>query len=125
MELANLIAGWIGILLGFVSGMISGLFFAREAWLGGYDSWTRRMVRLGHISFFGLGFINLAFALTLPRLSPEYDPVWTAWLFIIGAATMPAVCYLSAYRKGFRHLFAVPVGSLLIGIVLFISQGLI
>jgi len=32
---------------------------------------------------------------------------------------MPLVCYLSAYRRGFRHLFAVPVLSLVLGVALF------
>ena len=51
----NLFLGWLWILLGFVSGMALGMFFHRENWLGGYGSFKRRMYRLGHISFFGLG----------------------------------------------------------------------
>ena len=53
--------------------MVLGLFFHRENWLGGYASLKRRMYRLGHISFFGLGAVNLLFWLTvksLPALSP-------------------------------------------------------
>jgi hypothetical protein len=37
--------------------------------------------------------------------------------FIVGAATMPTVCFLSAWRKPFRHLFFVPVGAVLIGVI--------
>jgi len=51
----NLTAGWLGILAGVVSGCAIGLFFHRADWLGGYASFRRRMTRLGHISFFGLG----------------------------------------------------------------------
>jgi hypothetical protein len=58
---ANLTLAWLWILLGFVSGMVLGLFFHRENWLGGYGSFQRRMYRLGHISFFGLGAVNALF----------------------------------------------------------------
>ena len=65
MEQINLFAAWVGILLGFIAGAVPGLFFDRESWLGGYGSWRRRLIRLAHISFFGLGFINLGYALSL------------------------------------------------------------
>ena len=53
---------WIGMLLGVVSGAIIGVYFTREDWMGGYGSHRRRLTRLGHISFFGLGFVNFFFA---------------------------------------------------------------
>ncbi|HMF37455.1 MAG TPA: hypothetical protein VKF17_12475, partial [Isosphaeraceae bacterium] len=60
----NLTVAWLAILLGLISGTLLGLFFHREDWLGGYGSWRRRMLRLGHISFFGTGLLNLSFALS-------------------------------------------------------------
>ena len=54
-------SGWSGFLGGVLSGAVMGLLFHREDWLGGYGSRERRMVRLGHISFFGIGLINLFF----------------------------------------------------------------
>ena len=110
-------AGWIGMLLGVASGAVIGMFFHREDWMGGYSSYRRRLTRLGHISFFGLAFVNFCFAFTqsvLPLAAP-----WNAtamWGFLIGAATMPTVCFLSAWRKPFRHLFFIPVGGVLVGI---------
>lgn len=67
----NLQAAWIGLLLGCVAGAIPGLSFYGSDWLGGYASWQRRLTRLAHISFFGIGFINLAFALTARALGLE------------------------------------------------------
>lgn len=119
MESLNLHAGWIAILLGFTSGMVIGLFFHDDDWMGGYDSFRRRMIRLGHIAFFGLGFTNLAYALSVKVFSLRAEPV-TSVLFVIGLAFMPAVCFASAYRKPFRHLFAIPVLSLLFAIILFL-----
>ncbi|MEE9441592.1 MAG: hypothetical protein V3V99_02870 [candidate division Zixibacteria bacterium] len=119
MENINLYAGWIGIFLGFVSGAVPGMFFYKEDWLGGYASWRRRMIRLGHIAFFGIGFINLAYALTLLTLNHPGYPI-TSIMLIIGAISMPVVCYLSAFRMYFRHLFFIPVLSLVLGVGVFL-----
>lgn len=114
----NLYAAWIGFLLGAIAGAISGMFFDRETWLGGYADWRRRMVRLGHISFFGIGLLNLGFFLTVETLSVQAGVRLPAYLMIVGAVTMPLVCYLSAYRKGFRHLFFVPAGTVTLALAL-------
>src|SRR5580692_546520 len=105
----NLWAAWIGILAGMVSGAAFGIFFHDESWLGGYDSWPRRLLRLGHISFFGVAFLNLAFAVTL-RLSGDASGARTSsYLLVAGAVLMPTVCALAAWRKPLRHLFFLPV----------------
>jgi hypothetical protein len=115
----NLYAAWIGFLLGALAGATSGLFFDRETWLGGYADWRRRMVRLGHISFFGIGLLNLGFFLTVETLGVQAGIRPPAILLMVGAATMPLVCYLSALRKGFRHLFFVPAGAVTLALALF------
>jgi hypothetical protein len=115
----NIQIAWIWLLLGCVSGAIPGLFFYNSDWLGGYASWERRMIRLAHISFFGIGFINLLFALTARRLSLDSGLQPASALLIAGAITMPTVCYLSAWKPSFRHLFFIPALSVTIGIVLF------
>ena len=118
----NLIVAWLWIFLGFASGMVLGLFFHRENWLGGYASLRRRMYRLGHISFFGLGAVNLMFWLSMKSL-PAPGPLasFASGAFIVGALTMPLCCGLMAHFPAARHLFAVPVVSLLIGAVLTIT----
>jgi hypothetical protein len=111
-------AAWAGMLLGVVSGAVIGLFFAKEEWMGGYSSWRRRLTRLGHISFFGLGFVNFLFAFTHHAM--HLDPAWAktaAGAFLTGAATMPAVCFLSAWKEPLRHFFFIPVCSVALGIL--------
>lgn len=112
----NLIAAWIGILLGFLSGMMLGMFFHREEWLGGYGSFRRRMYRLGHISFFGLGAVNLFFWLTM-KLNPADGALVTvaSGAFILGAITMPLCCVVMAHFPKLHLVFAVPVVSLITG----------
>ena len=123
MIATNFYAAWLAILLGLISGTIQGLFFHDENWLGGYGSWKRRMLRLGHISFFGLAFLDLAFVMSASYLKlTEHEIVWTGRLVLVGLVTMPLVCYLAAIKKVFRHLFFVPVVSLLAGITIFICK---
>jgi hypothetical protein len=118
----NVFAAWIGMLLGGIAGAVQGLWFHDEAWLGGYGSWRRRMLRLGHISFFGIAFVNLAVGLTARSLDIVGGLFWPSRLMIAGAVTMPLVCYLSAYRKGFRHLFFIPALSVIIATGLFLVR---
>jgi len=115
----NITFAWIGFALGCISGAIPGLFFHKQDWLGGYTSWPRRMIRLAHISFFGIGFLNLGIGLTSKVLEIS-TPAISSMLMLIGAATMPFICYASAFRPKFRHLFFIPTGTVLISIILFI-----
>ena len=113
----NIYAGWFGFLAGIITGAISGLRFHDENFFGGYASWSRRLTRLAHISFFGLGLINLAFAVTADKLG-YFDGLEIASVsFVVGLVTMPLVCYLSAFRPKFRHLFFIPVLSVFVGVV--------
>ena len=123
MENLHLYAAWIGILLGFAAGAVIGLFFHNDNWLGGYNSWPRRMARLGHISFFGIAFINLAYAVSLSLLNGMAATVYPTYLLLAGAVTMPLVCFLSAYKKYFRHLFFLPVCCLAAGAIIAIKGG--
>lgn len=125
MESLNVIAAWIGILAGIVSGLIMGMMFQKENWLGGYGSWSRRLIRLGHISFFGLAFINLAYAFSVKALDIDPTSRLVSSLFILGTVSMPLVCFLSAWRKTMRHLFPIPVLSLLGGVVTFLVTGVL
>jgi len=118
VTITNLVAGWIGMLAGVLSGATAGLLFHDENWMGGYASYRRRLTRLGHISFFGLGFLNLIFAATAELLPLRQSYLIVASdALIVGAITMPICCFLSALRKPLRHLFPIPVASVATGIV--------
>lgn len=121
----NLCLGWIWITLGFISGAMIGLFFYNPAWLGGYGSWRRRMLRLGHISFLGTGLLNLAFVFTFSLRESQSPPQAAAALLVVGAVTMPLVCFLSVWRDNFRYLFPIPVASLIGAGVSLVAQGLL
>jgi hypothetical protein len=124
MATINLQAGWIAVLAGLVSGAVIGSFFHREEWLGGYGSWRRRMLRLAHVSLVGTGLLNLVFALSVGALKVDPCPRIASALFLAGAATMPLVCVLAAWRPAFRHAFFVPVGSLILASADFLRVAL-
>jgi len=120
MTSLNLVAGWLAVLAGLLSGALIGLFFHRDEWLGGYGSWRRRMVRLMHISLVGTGLLNVAFALSAGAAKVGPAPRLASALFLVGALTMPAVCALAAWRPAFRHVFFVPVVSLILATLDFV-----
>ncbi len=112
----NLTLAWLWVVLGFVSGFLLGLNFHREDWLGGYGSFRRRLYRLGHISFFGLGLANLMFYFTIRLLGLAGAALEMAsWGFIIGAVSMPVCCLVMAHRPELRALFLIPVLGLTVG----------
>lgn len=123
--MVNFYVGWMALLSGLVAGAVIGMFFHVDAWLGGYASWRRRMLRLTHISLVGTGLLNLAFALSLPYLSMSTLPRVPSLLFVVGAISMPSVCAFSAWRKQLRHLFFIPVLSLVLATAIFLYQGLV
>jgi hypothetical protein len=127
----HLVTGWLAFFAGIASGAVIGLFFHDDAWLGGYGSFRRRLIRLGHISFFGMGALNVLFATSIAEMpveAPYLDGASSA--LIIATIGMPLCCALTAWRKSFRHLCAVPVfaamaavGLLLTGWVTSIAAG--
>ena len=115
----HLFAGWLGMLFGVLSGAVIGLFFARKDWMGGYGSFRRRLMRLGHIAFFGIGFLNILFAVTVPSIELSgWMNQAASWGLLVSLSTMSLVCFLAAWRKPMRHFFPIPVSGALLSIIL-------
>jgi hypothetical protein len=81
-------------------------------------------MRLGHVSFFGTGFLNLVFVLSVEHLHLAGPPPVASAGFLLGAASMPAVCFLAAWRASFRRFFFIPVVSLIVAASDFLLQVL-
>ena len=110
--------GWSSLLAAFLTGIPLGLSFHREDFWGGYTSFRRRIVRLGHVALAALGMVNVLFALSpWPRLENRFaKPASIA--FVIGGVAMSAVCFLAGWKPIFRHLFFIPVIALISAVVL-------
>jgi hypothetical protein len=118
----NFAAGWWLILAAFASGAAIGLGFHSEEFFGGYASFRRRLVRLGHIALAALGMLNVVYGIApLPAGSGLLQSL-PGTLFLGGGISMPLVCFLSAWRKPFRHLFFIPVVQLLAAVALVLSS---
>jgi hypothetical protein len=109
--------GWWLVLAGFVTGAIIGLSFHRDDFLGGYHSFRRRLVRLGHIALAALGIMNVVFSLSPWPAPGSVLGAAASICFVAGGVTMPAACFLTAWRERFRHVFAVPVISLVLAVI--------
>lgn len=122
MTHSNLHLGWILIGLGLASGMILGLGFYREDFLGGYSALRRRLCRLGHIAFVALGILNVLFAVAMPETSAwPTQAASLAWK--VGGVSMPATCFLTAWLPECRWVFFFPVVVLLAATVLTLIGG--
>ena len=119
----NFTFGWWLILAAFATGAAIGLGFHREEFLGGYGSFRRRLVRLGHIALAALGSLNVIYGLCPPLAGAGRLAQWPGWLLAAGAVAMPLVCFLSAWRQPFRHLFFVPVVLLISAVGLILYAG--
>lgn len=117
-------AGWCMILTAFASGAILGFYFHRDDFLGGYASFRRRILRLGHIALAALGMINILYGLSAMAARPMLETRIASLGFIIGGVAMPAVCFLTAWREGFRRLFFIPVSALIVAALETLRAGL-
>ena len=120
----NWFFGWSLLLAGFATGAGIGLFFHRAGFLGGYDSFPRRILRLGHISLPALGIVNVLYSLSPWPEAGTFHAEVASFGFALGGVTMPTVCFLTAWRKPFRHLFFIPVSALVTAAIATLRGGL-
>lgn len=122
-HILNWYAGWISILLAFVTGALIGLGFHKKEFMGGYDSFRRRIARLGHIALAALGMMSVIYSLS-PWPPPMSGPGrFASYALLAGNITMPLVCFLSAWREPFRNLFFIPVVCLIAAIIAILIGG--
>ena len=119
----NWFGGWLLILSGFLSGSLLGLFFHREDFLGGYTSFRRRIIRLGHIALVALGMLNVLYSLSTLATPARWQASAASMCFLAGGVAMPAVCFLTGWREWFRRFFFVPVAMLVLAVVFVVLGG--
>jgi hypothetical protein len=118
----NWYCGWWLILSAFVTGAWIGLFFHRADFLGGYGSFRRRILRLGHIALAALGMLNVLYGLSPWPPASDWHAEAASACLVLGGVSMPAVCFLTGWKEPFRYLFFLPVAALILAVV-FTLQG--
>ena len=88
-------------------------------WLGAYGDVSRRLARLGHIAFLGLGIIDVLLARELPRLALSAAMRRTASVaMILGNALLPPALFAAAACRPCKFLLPVPAIAVFVAVVL-------
>ncbi len=112
--------GWTSAALGGITGLILGLWsfdgpLPVPEFLGEYDDTSRRLARLGHIAFFGLGILNLLTASQLERntLSEKSSRV-ASWLMNFGNIFLPLTLFAASVYQPCKYLMPLPATAVTI-----------
>jgi hypothetical protein len=120
----NRLVGWTSLAVGVAVGLVIGLWsfdgpMRPPAWIGEYADTSRRLVRLGHIAFIGLGLIDILIERELERsaLAPAARAV-ASWSMVVGNVLLPVTLFAAAAYRPFKYFMAVPAMSVFLALVL-------
>jgi hypothetical protein len=120
----NRIIAWSGFCVGAASGMIMGLWafdgpISPPVGFVDYGETSRRLMRLGHIAFFGIGYLNLLLAGELPSLGLGQAGKRTAARSMnIANIVLPLTLMAAAAYPPLKYLLPVPATSALAALCL-------
>lgn len=110
--------------VGVATGLVMGLWsfdgpLPVPAWLGEYGDTPRRLARLGHIAFLGLGILNLLLTHELPRsgLGPKGRNV-AAWSMNAGNILLPIGLFAAAAWAPAKYALAFPATCVFVALCL-------
>lgn len=114
----NRIIGWTSLAMGAVSGLVLGLWsfngpLPSPEWIGDYGEVSRRLLRLAHISFFGLGMLNLLLVWELERSGRAMGARAIPFLMNAGNVLMPILLTAAAIYPPLKYLLPLPALSVL------------
>ena len=120
----NWIVGWLSLALGAATGLLMGLWsfdgpLAIPAWLGDYGDTSRRLARLGHIAFFGLGILDILLAREIPRFLLGIRARQTAAVaMVFGNVFLPLTLFAAAAYPPMKYFMALPALSVFLALVI-------
>ena len=121
---ANVAVGWASLATGALTGLVLGLWsfagpFPVPDWIGGYDDLSRRLLRLGHIAFFGLGILNIMLARHLCRPRARVSGVQLALgAMIFGNVALPLTLMAAAIYEPLKYLMTLPALAVTLALVM-------
>jgi hypothetical protein len=120
----NRTIGWASLAVGIATGLVMGLWsfdgpVPVPGWLGEYNDVSRRLARLGHIAFIGLGILNILLAreLAASRLGPRARRVASATMNF-GNVVLPVTLFAAAAWHPAKYLMALPATCVFIAMIL-------
>ena len=122
--LPNRRLGWASLVLGIATGLALGMWafdgpLAVPHALGDYADTPRRLVRLGHIAFVGLGILDILLARELVEssLAPRARFV-ASRAMLLGNAFLPPCLIASAFAPALKYAMALPATSVFVAVCL-------
>ncbi|HEX5071119.1 MAG TPA: hypothetical protein VFV78_12960 [Vicinamibacterales bacterium] len=120
----NRTIGWASLAVGIATGLIMGLWSFDgpvhvPAWLGEYGDTSRRLARLGHIAFIGLGLINILLSHELPKsaLSDRARQIASRHMNF-GNIVLPIALFAAAAWRPAKYVMAVPATAVFVALCL-------
>jgi hypothetical protein len=120
----NRLVGWTSLAVGIAVGLVMGLWsfdgpMQPPDWIGEYADTSRRLVRLGHIAFIGLGTIDILIERELERssLAPAARAV-ASWSMVVGNVLLPMTLFAAAANRPVKYFMAVPASAVFLALVL-------
>lgn len=110
----NVAIGWSSLSVGAITGLILGLWsfggpISVPELIGEYDALPRRLLRLGHIAFFGLGVLNIMIARHLGHGRPNVAGIKHALgAMNFGNVFLPLTLIAAAFFEPLKYLMSVP-----------------
>jgi hypothetical protein len=105
-------------------GLVMGLWsfdgpLPTPSWIGDYADTSRRLARLGHIAFIGLGLIDILIERELLRSSLGAAARSVAsWAMAFGNVLLPVTLFAAAFYRPAKYAMAVPASAVFLSLVL-------
>jgi hypothetical protein len=115
--------GWVSTAVGAVTGLVMGLWsfdgpVAVPGFLGEYADTARRLARLGHIAFFGLGILNVLVGWELRRGALTLGAARLAsHAMNFGNIGLPLALFAAAAYRPMKYLLPVPAIAVTVALV--------
>ena len=120
---ANLAVGWSSLAAGALTGLVLGIWsfggpVPVPEWIGDYDALSRRLLRLGHIAFFGLGILNIMLARHLGRSRSVSYPMPLALAAMnFGNVFLPITLIGASVFEPAKYLMSLPALAVSLALV--------
>jgi hypothetical protein len=115
---------WTSMAVGVATGLVMGLWsfdgpLPVPAWLGDYGDTPRRLARLGHIAFLGLGILNLLLTHELPQSAlGATGKTIAATSMNIGNVGLPLGLFAAAVWASAKYALPIPATAVFVSLTL-------